>query len=93
MEQDGWIAAEDVRLNNRRTRSYRLTAVGRELAEEEKNWSDLTRAVAAVPAVGIRKFQYVFVHATRGLWRRTLDLNKKYIRISRCAVTTTFAPE
>src|ERR1700683_3953023 len=50
MEQDGWIAAEwGVSENNRRARYYRLTAAGRkQLAEEEKNWADLTRAVAAV---------------------------------------------
>ena len=50
MEQDGWIAAEwGVTENNRRARYYRLTPAGRkQLAEEEKNWADLTRAVAAV---------------------------------------------
>src|ERR1700683_1307637 len=50
MEQDGWIAAEwGVTENNRRARYYRLTGAGRkQLAEEEKNWADLTRAVAAV---------------------------------------------
>ncbi len=50
MEQDDWIAAEwSVTENNRRARYYRLTAKGRkQLAEEEKNWSRLTQAVAEV---------------------------------------------
>jgi transcriptional regulator len=50
MEQDGWVSAEwGMSENNRRARYYRLTAKGRkQLAEEEKNWQDLTRAVASV---------------------------------------------
>src|SRR5580698_4895576 len=50
MEQDGWISAEwGMSENNRRARYYRLTAAGRkQLAEEEKNWSRLTPAVATV---------------------------------------------
>jgi PadR family transcriptional regulator PadR len=50
MEQDGWISAEwGMSENNRRARYYRLTAAGRkQLAEEEKNWSRLTQAVATV---------------------------------------------
>jgi len=50
MEQDGWIAAEwGVSENNRRARYYRLTALGRkQLAKEEKNWAELTGAVALV---------------------------------------------
>jgi PadR family transcriptional regulator len=50
MEQEGWISAEwGVSENNRRARYYRLTANGRkQLAEEEKNWSRLTHAVANV---------------------------------------------
>lgn len=50
MEQEGWISAEwGVSENNRRARYYRLTANGRkQLAEEEKNWSRLTQAVANV---------------------------------------------
>jgi PadR family transcriptional regulator PadR len=50
MEQDGWISAEwGISENNRRARYYQLTAVGRkQLAEEEKSWSQLTRAVASV---------------------------------------------
>jgi PadR family transcriptional regulator PadR len=50
MEQEGWVSAEwGVSENNRRARYYRLTANGRkQLAEEEKNWSRLTQAVANV---------------------------------------------
>jgi PadR family transcriptional regulator PadR len=50
MEQDGWISAEwDTTENNRRARYYQLTARGRkQLAEEEKNWAQLTQAVAQV---------------------------------------------
>jgi PadR family transcriptional regulator PadR len=50
MEQDGWVSAEwGMSENNRRARYYRLTAKGRkQLAEEEKNWLHLTRAVASV---------------------------------------------
>ncbi len=50
MEQDGWISAEwGMSENNRRARYYRLTATGRkQLAEEEKNWTRLTQAVASV---------------------------------------------
>jgi|SRR5580700_939689 PadR family transcriptional regulator PadR len=50
MEQEGWISAEwGVSENNRRARYYRVTANGRkQLAEEERNWSRLTQAVANV---------------------------------------------
>jgi len=50
MEQEGWVSAEwGISENNRRARYYRLTAKGRkQLAEEEKNWERLTRAVAQV---------------------------------------------
>jgi PadR family transcriptional regulator, regulatory protein PadR len=50
MEQDGWISAEwGASENNRRARYYRLTAAGqKQLAEEERNWSRLTQAVASV---------------------------------------------
>ena len=50
MEQDGWIRAEwGVSENNRRARYYELTAKGRkQLAQEEKNWNELTQAVASV---------------------------------------------
>jgi transcriptional regulator len=50
MEQDGWVSAEwGISENNRRARYYRLTAKGRkQLAEEEKNWEQLTQAVAHV---------------------------------------------
>jgi len=50
MEQDAWVSAEwGISENNRRARYYRLTAKGRkQLAEEEKNWEQLTQAVAHV---------------------------------------------
>jgi PadR family transcriptional regulator PadR len=50
MEQDGWVSADwGASENNRRARYYRLTAKGRkQLAEEEKNWAQLTQAVAHV---------------------------------------------
>jgi PadR family transcriptional regulator PadR len=50
MEQDGWISAEWATTeNNRRARYYQLTAKGRkQLAQVEKNWAQLTRAVAHV---------------------------------------------
>ncbi len=50
MEQDGWISAEwGTTENNRRARYYQLTAKGRkQLAQEEKNWAQLTQAVAHV---------------------------------------------
>jgi DNA-binding PadR family transcriptional regulator len=50
MEQDGWIRAEwGISENNRRARFYELTAKGRkQLAQEEKNWNELTRAVGSV---------------------------------------------
>ena len=50
MEQDGWIKADwDVSENNRRARYYELTAKGRkQLAQEERNWNEVTRAVANV---------------------------------------------
>src|SRR5580765_8809519 len=54
MEQDGWIRAEwGLSDNNRRARYYQLTAKGRkQLAQEEKNWNQLTRAVASVLQFG-----------------------------------------
>jgi PadR family transcriptional regulator, regulatory protein PadR len=50
MEQDGWVSADwGISENNRRARYYRLTVKGRkQLAEEEKNWAQLTQAVAHV---------------------------------------------
>ena len=50
IEQAGWISAEwGTSDNNRRAKYYRLTAVGRkQLANEEENWNQLTRAVAKV---------------------------------------------
>lgn len=50
MEQDGWVSADwGISENNRRARYYRLTSKGRkQLAEEEKNWAQLTQAVAHV---------------------------------------------
>jgi transcriptional regulator len=50
MEQDGLVRAEwGLTANSRRARYYSLTAKGRkQLAEEEKNWEQLTNAVASV---------------------------------------------
>ncbi|MBV8906115.1 MAG: PadR family transcriptional regulator [Acidobacteriia bacterium] len=50
MAQAGWVKAEwGASENNRRARYYAITAAGRkQLAEEEKNWSNLTGAVAKV---------------------------------------------
>jgi transcriptional regulator len=50
MEQDGWIRANwGVSENNRRARYYELTAKGqKQLALEQENWNQLTRAVASV---------------------------------------------
>lgn len=54
MEQDGWISAEwGASENNRRARYYQLTAKGKkQLAEEEKSWARLTRAVASILQAG-----------------------------------------
>lgn len=50
MEQEGWIRAEwGISENNRLARYYELTVKGRkQLALEEENWNQLTRAVASV---------------------------------------------
>jgi DNA-binding PadR family transcriptional regulator len=50
MEQDGLVSAEwGMTENSRRARYYSLTPKGRkQLAEEEKNWKQLTNAVASV---------------------------------------------
>ncbi|SPF45051.1 Transcriptional regulator, PadR family [Candidatus Sulfopaludibacter sp. SbA4] len=50
MTQSGWLRAEwGASENNRRARYYSITAAGRkQLAEEEKNWEQLTGAVARV---------------------------------------------
>jgi PadR family transcriptional regulator PadR len=50
IEEAGWISSEwGVSGNNRGTKYYRLTAVGRkQLAKEEENWDRLTRAVGKV---------------------------------------------
>jgi PadR family transcriptional regulator, regulatory protein PadR len=50
MTQSGWLKSDwGVSDNNRRARWYQITAAGRkQLAEEEKNWSALTGAVARV---------------------------------------------
>jgi len=52
MEQEGWICSEwGVSENKRRARYYRLTAAGRkQLAAEENNWRNVTKAVARVLA-------------------------------------------
>lgn len=50
MTQSGWLRAEwGASENNRRARFYSITAAGRkQLAEEERNWAQLTEAVARV---------------------------------------------
>jgi PadR family transcriptional regulator, regulatory protein PadR len=50
MTQSGWLRAEwGASENNRRARFYAITAAGRkQLAEEERNWAQLTEAVARV---------------------------------------------
>jgi len=50
MEQADWISAEwKATESGRRAKYYKLTAVGRrQLAQEEKNWSRVTGAVAKV---------------------------------------------
>ena len=50
MTQSGWLRAEwGASENNRRARYYSVTAAGRkQLAEEERNWAQLTEAVARV---------------------------------------------
>ena len=52
MTNEGWLKAEwGTSDNNRRARYYSLTASGRkQLSEEEKNWAELTEAVARVLA-------------------------------------------
>jgi transcriptional regulator len=48
MEQEGWIRAKwGASENNRRARFYSITPAGtKQLAAEEKRWSELTDAVA-----------------------------------------------
>src|SRR5882724_9658331 len=50
MTQSGWLRSEwGVSENNRRARYYSLSAAGRkQLADEERNWTALTDAVARV---------------------------------------------
>jgi PadR family transcriptional regulator PadR len=50
MTQAGWLRPEwGASENNRRARYYSITAAGRkQLANEEKNWAQLTEAVARV---------------------------------------------
>jgi len=50
MTQAGWLRPEwDASENNRRARYYSITPKGRkQLADEEKNWAQLTEAVARV---------------------------------------------
>jgi transcriptional regulator len=50
MTQLGWLKAEwGASENNRRARFYSITRAGlRQLAEEEKNWEQLTEAVGKV---------------------------------------------
>ncbi len=53
MTQAGWLKSEwGVSESNRRARYYSITAAGRkQLAEETKEWSQLTSAVARVLSV------------------------------------------
>jgi PadR family transcriptional regulator PadR len=50
MMQSGWLRSEwGASENNRRARFYSITAAGRkQLADEEKNWAQLTEAVTRV---------------------------------------------
>jgi len=50
MEQEGWVRAEwGTTEKNREARFYSLTAKGRQqLAEEQENWTRLTKGVARV---------------------------------------------
>ncbi len=50
IESHGWIESEwDTSPTNRRVKMYRITAAGRkQLANEERRWNDLTRAVSKV---------------------------------------------
>ena len=50
MTQSGWLRSEwGASEHNRRARYYSITAAGRrQLADEEKNWAQLTEAVARV---------------------------------------------
>ena len=50
MTQAGWLKSEwGATENSRRARYYSITAAGRkQLAEEEKNWAQLTAAVSRV---------------------------------------------
>jgi transcriptional regulator len=50
MTQSGWLGADwGASENGRRARFYTITAAGRrQLQEEEKNWAQLTSAVARV---------------------------------------------
>lgn len=50
MTQAGWLRAEwGASENNRRARYYSITPAGRkQLADEEKNWAELTGAVGQV---------------------------------------------
>lgn len=50
MSQQGWISAEwGASENNRRARFYSITEAGhKQLAAEERRWSELTEAVARI---------------------------------------------
>ena len=50
MEQDGWISAEwQITEKGRKAKCYSITARGkRQLAEEQENWTRLTRGVGRV---------------------------------------------
>jgi PadR family transcriptional regulator PadR len=57
MEQEGWISSEwGMSENNRRARFYKITAAGRrQLATEQRNWREITDAVAQVLSFGSAK--------------------------------------
>src|SRR5438309_7998405 len=50
IEQAGWIASEWITTeNNRRAKYYRLTTTGRrQLAHEERNWTQIVKGIKAV---------------------------------------------
>ncbi|HLJ50342.1 MAG TPA: PadR family transcriptional regulator [Bryobacteraceae bacterium] len=50
IESQGWIESEwSTSPTNRRVKMYRITAAGRkQLANEERRWNDLTRAVSKI---------------------------------------------
>ena len=66
MTQSGWLRAEwGASENNRRARYYSITPSGRkQLAEEERNWAELTEAVSRVLRFVLGGFRYELVQST-----------------------------